>query len=356
MATRNYGDFNAIKGKVESNTYEIGNHQYPIDLDSPQYGGHRVVFFINVQGNGSLVRADKNNTQTVGVAPSRYSRYSGMGAESADRIRGLLLDSEKSSAGVAAQADSYTDANGNAVSTPDVAYDSKGAFQEAKESVINFIQPKRRLKEAISLYVPESVVKGYSTNWGDEDLIKGETFATAIAGTVEASGLGNKVSAGAAPFLSATARNILSGQKYVQKATGIAPGNTKEELLFRGIDFNTFTFDYKFAPRTPEEAKNVLNIVRTFRHHMLPEYFDSLGYTFVYPSEFEIRYYQNDKENDKLEQHLTAVLTNMSVNYTPNGQFMTFPDGTPTHIAMTLSFKELGMATKETSPANRSGA
>jgi hypothetical protein len=55
---------------------------------------------------------------------------------------------------------------------------------------------------------------------------------------------------------------------------------------------------------------------------------------------------------------MTAVLTNMSVNYTPNGQFTTFGgemDGMPTHINITMTFKELGLLSKETSPFDKSG-
>ena len=59
-----------------------------------------------------------------------------------------------------------------------------------------------------------------------------------------------------------------------------------------------------------------------------------------------MKYYKGDKENQFIEKQMTAVLTNMTVNYTPNGQFNTFGgemDGMPSHINITLSFKELGL-------------
>ena len=102
-----------------------------------------------------------------------------------------------------------------------------------------------------------------------------------------------------------------------------------------------------------------------FRHHMLPEFADASTFLYIYPSEFDIKYYRGDKENPHLEKQMTAVLTNMSVNYTPNGQFNTFGDGSgknedsldgmPSHINLSLQFKELGLLSKETSPYDKAG-
>jgi hypothetical protein len=83
---------------------------------------------------------------------------------------------------------------------------------------------------------------------------------------------------------------------------------------------------------------------------MLPEFYDDTQYLYVYPSEFEVKYYIGSNENQYLERQYTAVLTDMKINYTPNNQFMTFKNGMPTHIQLSLSFKELAMASKETEP------
>jgi hypothetical protein len=37
----------------------------------------------------------------------------------------------------------------------------------------------------------------------------------------------------------------------------------------------------------------------------------------------------------------------MTINYTPNGMFTTFPDGMPTQIDITLAFRELALLTKD---------
>ena len=80
---------------------------------------------------------------------------------------------------------------------------------------------------------------------------------------------------------------------------------------------------------------------------MHPEYKDTNNFIFIYPSEFDIFYYQGTKENLNIHRHTSCVLKDMTVNYTPNGMFNTFDDGMPTQINITLSFLELAILTKQ---------
>jgi hypothetical protein len=129
-------------------------------------------------------------------------------------------------------------------------------------------------------------------------------------------------------------------------ALGLAE-NPKKEQVFKGVDFRTFSFDYQFFPRSAEEAKNVLNIIQEFKYHMHPEFKDSNNFIYIYPSEFDVVYYQGGAENSNLHRHTSCVLTEMNVNYTPNGNFNTFANGMPTQINVTMSFRELALLTKD---------
>ena len=80
---------------------------------------------------------------------------------------------------------------------------------------------------------------------------------------------------------------------------------------------------------------------------MHPEMKDDRNFLYLYPSEFDITYYQGGRENLNLHRHTSCVLTDMSVNYTPNGNFSTFNDGMPTQINVAMTFKELSLLTKE---------
>lgn len=296
--------------------------QYPVTLDSsPEFGGNKVVFFINVSGNGKI-SSGQNNTDdyravTRDLPPNEYYKSSG------EKLKGNIR-------------------NMSGMSDTNIV-----------------LAPLKRLMAAITLYVPNSLSNSYSVNWSEEDLTMGsfledgvETMANLLKGAASASETGIDAAKLAGTALG---RKILDGQSYMQKAARVTAGNSKVEQLFKGVDFRTFTYDYDFAPRSEDEAKAVLDIIRMFRHHMLPEYADKNSYLYIYPSEFEIKYFKGDKENTYLEKQMTAVLTNCTVNYTPNGQFNTFANGMPTQIRLQLQFKELGVATKETSPYDRQG-
>ena len=80
---------------------------------------------------------------------------------------------------------------------------------------------------------------------------------------------------------------------------------------------------------------------------MHPEYKDSNNFLFLYPSEFDIEYYHGGEENLNIHRHTSCVLTELNVNYTPNGNFSTFVGGRPTQINVSMTFKELTILTKE---------
>jgi hypothetical protein len=81
---------------------------------------------------------------------------------------------------------------------------------------------------------------------------------------------------------------------------------------------------------------------------MHPEFKSQDAFLYVYPSEFDITYYKGSEENLNIHRHTSCVLTELNVNYTPNGVFNTFPNGMPTQINLTMSFKELMLLSKET--------
>lgn len=303
------------KKSVTYNTlkYEIENLQYPEDLDtSEQYGQNRVLFFINVTGESIL-----NKNSIFGKPP----------------VEDIPQNEYRNTAG-RKEIEKAATASGL-----------------GSTSALRSTLPMKRLKSAISLYVPNDLNTSYTTLWGEEDELLGSGVAAQLGADISGgkAGFGDAVVAAA---VTKGAQALLSAGKIgksLQKATRTTP-NTKKEQLFQGVDFRTINFSYQFAPKNEFEAANVLDIIRMFRHHMLPEFADGNQFIYIYPSEFEIKYFKGNEESEFLERHFTAVLTNCNINYTPNGQFVTFANGMPSQINMTLTFKELYLASKETSP------
>jgi hypothetical protein len=68
---------------------------------------------------------------------------------------------------------------------------------------------------------------------------------------------------------------------------------------------------------------------------------DGNGLFLKTPNVFELRYRQGNEEHKFLHRFKQCFLTNISVNYTGDGVYSTYNDGTPVSMIMTLMFKEL---------------
>jgi len=299
----------------QSNKYDVSAHQFPIDLDtSKEYGGNKIVFFINVTGEGKIARQ-----------------------EGGARVRDIPRDQFNRS---------------------QVDMTRAAAPLEGTRETLNVALPMKRLVTAISLYVPNELNTGWNAEYSEEDMTNLYLAANGLDILTGANNVNNAGMIERAIQLggSFVAKKAFEGSEFRQMALRTTPGQSKMEQLFRRVNFRDFSFFYMFAPKSEREAANVLNIIRKFRHHMLPEFRDQNQFLYLFPSEFDVKYYRGDKENEYLEKQFSAVLTNMSVIYSPMGIFNTFPNGMPTQINMQLQFRELNVATKETSPYNKSGA
>ena len=67
---------------------------------------------------------------------------------------------------------------------------------------------------------------------------------------------------------------------------------------------------------------------------------DNLGFLNA-PEIFRIKYMKGGQPHPFLNRFKTCALANINVNYTGSGTYATYPDGTPVHMKMDLTFKEL---------------
>lgn len=341
----------------ENNKYNVRGYTYPSNLmDSSEYGENRVIFYINVSVDSRVF--------SKGDTGDRVSGIEGVQRDGIAKISGQRI-TETAAVGAAGAKGAFLGALGGALTVNKgvegalaggllggggAALIASGSSSEAA-----FTRPQKRLEAAIALYVPNQLSIRYSAGWSEEDTAQFSALTQAGQEVMRAlsSDVNLKRSGGiAGDVLRSAALGGLGSSSPVPFATemGIAAGlaaNPKKEQAFKNMDFRTFSFDYQFAPRSSDEAKNVLNIIKAFKYHMHPEFKSSSEFVYIYPSEFDIVYYKGTSENLQLHRHTSCVLTEMNVNYTPNGVFSTFPDGTPTQINVTLTFKELMLLTKE---------
>lgn len=332
----------------EDGKYDILNYTYPQDLYSNrgEYGGNYAIFYINIATDSKL--EPPGGAETVqDMTPRDRGDMVGMG----------LTAAQLTAANAAAGA--VEGAIGGGLLTGDLAGAGKGvvigtATGAAVGALVGFqgTRQQKRLKTAIALHIPNNLSINYSVAWSEDD-----TAILAMAGAAvqqgwevakALSGKGNNtdVTGTGAAILT----NIALSKGPQGAGNSVASGmaaNPKKEQVFKGVNFRTFSFDYKFFPRNEYEAQNVLNIIEQFKYHMHPEFKDNNNFVYIYPSEFDIFYYNDGQENLNLHRHTSCVLTDMSINYTPNGMFNTFPNGMPTQIDVTLQFRELALLTKE---------
>ena len=122
--------------------------------------------------------------------------------------------------------------------------------------------------------------------------------------------------------------------------------NPNMELLFNGPTLRSFNFSFKMTPRSPSEAQECKNIIRSFKSNMAPKTKNTgslggSGMVLKTPNVFELRYKKGNSDHPFLHKFKQCFLTNVSVNYTGEGVYTTYDDATPVSMQIDLSFKEL---------------
>ena len=215
---------------------------------------------------------------------------------------------------------------------------------------------------SIILPIPQDISDTNSTGWGQDSLNIGAAYAIGATndmitndnffkGIVDASGDivdlakdGGTQNAVNSAF-GAAAANLFGANTSAAGLLARSSGqilNPNTELLFNGVKLRSFNFTFNLAPRSDDEARVIQQIVRTFKLNMAPTTGAGLKGLFLKsPNVFQLQYMKGAQPHPYLNKFVVAALTNMQVNYTGSGTYMTYRDGMPVHMTMTLSFQEL---------------
>ena len=220
----------------------------------------------------------------------------------------------------------------------------------------------------IFLPIPQNLSDTNSVGWGPDSLDPLSAFGVSAANAIIDRGTegvqklikkieetskvnGNNISentrkaataAISAAFVNALGSNV-STTGLISRATGQI-FNPNLELLFEGVNLRAFPFTFDLAPRNKTEGEVVRQIIRTFKSNMTAKKTGKSGGSTVFveaPSVFEVSYMTGNKPHKFLNKFKQMALTDISLNYTGSGTYATYHDGTPVHIQMTLTFKEL---------------
>ena len=210
----------------------------------------------------------------------------------------------------------------------------------------------RDVKNTIAIYMPQTLKFNLAADYGAEEIgmITGAVAKIKDAfnqgfGNIDAADLGSIASqAGKAiSGLGAFATGGLGAgvNAAIQRRTGIAPA-AMQEMIFNGIDYRTFSFTFKFTPRSKEESDVVNQILHAIKDAMLPERYGrgSSIAAFKVPHEFTIRFMKGTSINPYIDQIGLCACTGVDIDY-GSDKFSTHPSGDPVSIDATLTFREL---------------
>ena len=335
---------------LQQNEYKFSSFNYPLKIENLS---HAMLFNINVQDGGIIGRGTRD------LNSGREQLSEGEFQITQSRQQRVAKETRSLTSGI-----------------PVIGGTSIGLTRYTK-----------RIKRAISLYVPETLVFDDSQEYKTPSLTKefglgGAALASVVSANPNLSAVASAGAIAGALLFPTAARAIIGGlsmldraqKEATQKASTAAAImgfaiNPVIEVLYSSPRLRKFRFDFVFAPTSKQEADMVWQIIYEFRRHAAPEILFG-GTMFLPPSEFEITFLRKTMtesstvasqiggqiggsgsagsfvENTNMPRISTCVLTDITTDYSPQA-FATFQDGMPVQIRMTLQFLEMDILTRE---------
>lgn len=137
--------------------------------------------------------------------------------------------------------------------------------------------------------------------------------------------------------------------------------NPNAEVLYEAPNLRELGMVFKMVPQSQTDADNILKICQIFRFASSPSYgvtntdlenfIDpeasqgsknaAKGVNFIHvPKLCKFTFMTGSETNKKIPQYKPCAITRVEVNYTPDGTYATYSDGTPVAIELSLRFME----------------
>ena len=223
----------------------------------------------------------------------------------------------------------------------------------------------------IALYMPSDIQDAYKADW------EGKAFGTTSAALLSnsaaedfvekikgfsqtaAKGLEKAPTELAASLISNLAKGItgdaISSGDVFGGISGVVR-NPNVEVLFQKMNLRTFDHTFKLTPHKRGESENIRTICETFKKAMLPRYYlgandavlganaeknDAIQASFIkVPKVCQVTYMQGSSMHPYLPKYKMCAITDVNINYTPDGNYSRFTDGYPTAVELRVSFME----------------
>lgn len=349
-----------LVGRKDPTDEKIRNVQYPAQ------GGndHFVRFFINVNEESRLIKYKlvefdqnpiDNTNQNRASQNSQTTESVVKGSAAAGALAGASLGAKWSAYGVKKMFASGGPASkakvAGAVAGAAIATAGSAVVGGAAGAGIGAIASEQfhltnklyRLKSCITLYTPADIRADYSMEYNMTD-----DLLTALAQQDQFEAIQKGVTSPGdwMKDITKVGRIIASTNKTVSMLSKTAV-NPKQDIMFKRVNNRQFQFNYTFAPKSADEARDVADIIFMFKHFSHPEMLPGYGnFLYLYPAEFDIEYGiknsdGSERVNDSLNKISSCVLEAVSINYAPNGSYQSLANGEPIFTTVSLNFREI---------------
>jgi hypothetical protein len=373
----NSGQRNRLGGPSSltgNSQYDSNTYRFPIDVGSFDKG-HYILFHVNEQTTtqfpGNVGPDDPVIIENLRNLQARRGAVNF--SQSANQVAGSFPEASKYAGEISTAAGELSKSllgnfadNSIVKGITNIAGGAVGGISSAASSLLKsdgFVRKIRRTTDTVALYMPDTMQFGYSQGYTDVTmsssvLQQGASAATAAinGANVSAEQAGRNLS----PFIMNLVANKAGAEAKAifTAATGMVQ-NPMLEVIYSSPKMRSFSFTFAFYPRSEAEALEVQKILDRFRFHSSPEIKNNTGGMFLIPpSEFDIKFMYNGKENPNIDKISTCVLTDMSVDYAKTGGFTAYEvegennpglgrTGMPVGIGLTLTFMETQILTKE---------
>ena len=117
--------------------------------------------------------------------------------------------------------------------------------------------------------------------------------------------------------------------------------NPNLEVLFNGPKLRTFSYNFNFTPRDDREAKTIRTIIKVVKKAMAPKRRKAAIFLNV-PAVFKIKYLmRGTTEHPFLNNIKPCAMVRFNFDYTPDGSYMTYGDGSMTSYKVSMNLAEI---------------
>ena len=229
----------------------------------------------------------------------------------------------------------------------------------------------------ILLYMPDDISDTFKADWegkafgaitagvlasaGQKDTVnKVKELTNTATGALERAGVNAAASLVAGLAKKLTGDNI-SADDIFGGISGVAR-NPNVELLFQKANLRTFDLTFKMSPYDERDGQSIRAIIQIFKQAMLPQYALGNAKVFGYegdqngaiqagfikvPKICHVAYMRGNVVHPHLPRYKMCAITDVSVNYTPDGNYASISRGPMAAVELKLSFMETKLVFSE---------